>query len=485
VQLTRHEWLLLLVLGAVQFTHIIDFMIIMPLEPEYMRLLHISPLQFGFLVFAYAMSAAVSGLLAARFIDRFDRKTALMVLYTGFAAGTFLCAVAPDYPLLVLARTVAGAFGGVAGSCILAIIGDVFPDVRRGSATGVVMSAFSVASILGLPIGLYLANLLGWRAPFAVLSGLALPVLALIYLVLPHLRGHMGKAPQSANAHLWAVLTEPTHVRSYLLMTALVMSTMMVVPHMGAYLVGNAGCRQADLPFIYFFGGIASLLTLTPIGRWADRRGKLMVFRLMALLTIIPLVLLTNLPPVPLATVIAITTLLMVVSGGRMVPAMALMTASAAPHHRGSFLSVNSSVQQIALGLAAVASGALLGTEAAHMEPTTLAANLWSLAAQSPGQQSLGAGPAACLLGLAESVCPAANGQSEALTGYATVGLLGAAATLASVLLAGRLLPARGGLEAIDPVDEPRPGRDGLAEDESTEAEPEPPLWTLPAQQAD
>jgi hypothetical protein len=260
---------------------------------------------------------------------------------------------------------------------------------------------------------------------------------------------------------------------------------MMVVPYMGAYLVANVGCRQTDLPFIYFFGGIASLLTLTPIGRWADRRGKLGVFRLMALLTVIPLVVLTNLPPVSLAAIIAITTLLMVVSGGRMVPAMALMTASAAPHHRGSFLSVNSSVQQIALGLAAVVAGAILGNEPARLDSNTLAVNLWSLTAQSSAQPSPAAGPAAHLLGLARAVSPAANGQGEPLTGYATVGLLGVAATFLSVLLAGRLRPAAGGLEAIDSVSEPRPEEAPFEEGACGQEEPEPPLLSLPAQQAD
>jgi predicted MFS family arabinose efflux permease len=212
----------------------------------------------------------------------------------------------------------------------------------------------------------------------------------------------------------------------------------MVMPYLSAYLVANVGCRQADLKFIYLFGGIASLFTLTPIGRWADRRGKLGVFRVMALLTILPLVALTNLPHVSLATIVSITTVLMVVSGGRMVPAMALMTASASPQHRGSFLSVNSSVQQIALGLAAVAAGAMIG-----------------------------------------------EAPDGTLTGYPFVGALGVAATFLSVVLAGRLRPAAGGLEAIDAVEEPAPEDVPAEEGISAEEEVEPPLWSLPARQAD
>jgi predicted MFS family arabinose efflux permease len=407
VRLTRSEWGLLLILGAAQFTHIIDFMIVMPLGPQYMRQLDITPQQFGFMVSAYAFSAAVAGLLAAWFIDRFDRKSALLTLYAGFTAGTFLCAVAPDFVLLVLARTVTGAFGGVVAALLMTIVGDVFPDERRGTAMGVLMSAFSVASIAGVPAGLYLANLFGWRAPFGVLGGLGAAVLLLLFAVLPPLRGHLGKNAGSAAANVLRALTEPTHVRAYVLTTALVMSTFMVVPYMGAYLVANAGRQEVQLPYVYLCGGIASLLTLTPIGWWSDRRGKLPVFRIMALLTTIPLVLLTNLSQTSLTEALVVTTLLMIFSGGRMVPAMALLTASAAPRRRASFLSVNSSVQQMACGLAALAAGSILG-----------------------------------------------QGADGSLTGYPTVGVLAVVATLLSVVLAGRLRRADQGADAVDVLDE-------------------------------
>src|SRR5690242_19911893 len=169
-RLTASEWLVLAVLAALQFTHNLDYMIMMPLMPQFEREMAISPQQFGFLVSAYAFAAGISGLLAALVIDRFDRKRALLFLYAGFALGTFLCALAPGYLWLLLARTVAGAFGGVVAATTLAIIGDVFADSRRGRAMGVIMSAFSVALIVGVPAGLYLANRLGWRSTFGVLG---------------------------------------------------------------------------------------------------------------------------------------------------------------------------------------------------------------------------------------------------------------------------------------------------------------------------
>src|SRR5207245_8497359 len=112
------------------------------------------PLQFALVVSSYGCSAALAGLLAAFFIDRFDRKITLLVLYAGLTIGTLLCAIAPGYWSLMMARIVAGAFGGIGGAFILVIIGDAFPEIRRGRATGVVMTAFSIASIAGLPVGM-------------------------------------------------------------------------------------------------------------------------------------------------------------------------------------------------------------------------------------------------------------------------------------------------------------------------------------------
>jgi predicted MFS family arabinose efflux permease len=407
--LTRAEWLLLLVLAAVQFTHSMDFMVMLPLGPQCRQELGVSPQQFSLVVGSYGFSAAIAGLLAAWFIDRFDRKTALMGLYAGFTIGTLLCAVAPGYWTLVLARAVAGAFGGMVAAIILVIIGDAFPEIRRGRATGVVMTAFSVASIAGLPAGILLGNHIGVRAPFGVLGVLAVVIWLLAYWVLPSLRGHLGHRRQSA-AETWAVLTRPAHVRAYAFMIVLVMGTFTIAPHFSDYLVHNVGRDKDDLVYVYLCGGLLTFFTLPLVGRLSDRLGKRIVFRVMAVCTLVTLLVLSNLPALSLLPVLGVTTLYWVFTSSRWVPAMAMITSSVQSRYRGSFMSVNASVQQMACGLAAVIAGAVVG-----------------------------------------------EGAGGRLTGYPLAGLIAAGATAVSLVLGGQLRVAEEPTEVGAPAPETGP----------------------------
>jgi predicted MFS family arabinose efflux permease len=356
-----NERFLLLVLAAIQFTAIVDFLIILPLGPQYMRVFKITPGQFGLIVSAYAISAGISGVATGFVLDRFDRKRALLALYFGFTIGTLFCALAPTYHLLVAARVVAGAFGGVAGALILAIIGDVIPEERRGAAMGMVMSSFSVASICGVPIGLLLATSLNWHLPFFVLAGLSFLILIASARALPPLRGHLVHAQnQHLVARMMAVLSHTDHQMAFLFMALLSFTGFVVFPNIATYMVLNVGLTEKQLPLIYLAGGLSTVFSLNWIGRWADRAGKLRVFIVMSLAATIPILLLTNLPRVPLVVALFISTLLMVCMSGRMVPAMALMTASIEPQYRGGFMSINSSVQQFSCGVAAYLSGLVL-----------------------------------------------------------------------------------------------------------------------------
>jgi predicted MFS family arabinose efflux permease len=354
--------MVLLLLAAIQFTTNLDFLIILPLGPQYMRVMHITPAQFNTIVAAYAIAAGISGIVAGFFLDRFDRKTALLWLFLGFGAGTFFCALAPTYRLLVAARAIAGMFGGVVGAVILAIVGDVIPENRRGEAMGLVMSAFSVASIFGVPLGLVLASDFSWHVPFYVIAAICVPIMIAVARCVPALRGHLEHSlEQHPAARMLAVLMEPNHQMAFIFMSVLTCAGFTIFPTLATYMVFNVGLTEKQLPFIYLTGGLCTLFSMNWVGRWADRAGKLRVFTLMSLSASIPILALTNLPRVPLVVALATSTLLMICMSGRFVPAMAMMTATVESRYRGGFMSVNSSVQQFSCGLAAWISGGIIG----------------------------------------------------------------------------------------------------------------------------
>ncbi len=358
----KNERLVLLLLAAIQFTTNLDFLIILPLGPQYMRVMHITPAQFNTIVASYAIAAGLSGIIAGFFLDRFDRRKALLWLFFGFAVGTLFCALAPTYGLLVAARAVAGMFGGVTGAVILAIVGDVIPENRRGEAMGLVMSAFSMASIFGVPLGLVLASKFNWHVPFYAIAGICVPILIAVARFVPPLRGHLEHAlEQHPAARMLAVLAEPNHQMAFIFMSVLTCAGFTIFPTLATYMVYNVGLSEQQLPFIYLTGGLCTLFSMNWIGRWADRAGKLRVFTIMSLTASVPILALTNLPRVPLVLALCVSTLLMICMSGRFVPAMAMMTSTVESRYRGGFMSVNSSVQQFSCGLAAWISGGIIG----------------------------------------------------------------------------------------------------------------------------
>lgn len=362
------ERLLILLLAAVQFTHIMDFMVLMPLGPQLMRVMHISARDFSLLVAAYTLSAAVAAFLMAFAIDRFDRRHALPFLYAGFTVSTLACALATRYETLLMARVIAGAFGGVAGAAVHAILGDTIPPERRGTATGAVMSAFSIAAIAGVPLGLYLATVFSWRAPFILLVGLSLIILLAIWQVVPPLRAHLHTASRRDNdvkSQLRAVFGESNHRYALALPATLVFGGFSVIPLMSPYAVGNVGLTEAQLPYIYFFGGLATAFTSRYIGRLADRHGTRQVFTTVAMLSVIPLVAVTTMPAVPLWLFLGVTTIFMILVSGRFVPAMALLNGSAQPHLRGRVMSFSQALQHGSSGLASLCAGLIVGHTAA------------------------------------------------------------------------------------------------------------------------
>ena len=360
------ERLLLLALAAVNFTHIMDFMIMMPLGPQLMDLLKINPQQFSLAVSAYAITAGISSFISAFFVDRFDRKKVLIFAYIGFLLGTFSCAFAPNYELLVAARVLAGLFGGMIGAQVLAIVADTFEYQRRGTATGVLRTAFSAASVAGVPVGLWLASKYSWHVPFLAIGFLGMAVLILVALAVPPMNKHiLEKQPSQKPFHvLTDIFQTPNQMRALSLSIVLMMGHFVIIPFIAPSLVGNVGYHQDDLFLIYFVGGLLTIFSAPLVGRLADKKGKYPVFMVFALLSLIPVWLITNLWTMPLWSVLTISGLFFIVVNGRMIPTQALISSVVQPQQRGGFMSINSSMQQLSTGLAAMIGGSIVSKSA-------------------------------------------------------------------------------------------------------------------------
>ncbi|MBI5428960.1 MAG: MFS transporter [Nitrosomonadales bacterium] len=357
----QRERYLLLTLAGIQFSHILDFMIMMPLGPMLISTLGISTHQFGLLVASYSFSAAISGLLAATFVDRFERKRLLLTMFALFGLATLACGLAPGYVTLLVARGLAGAFGGVMGAMVQTIVGDTIPFARRARASSIVSTAFSLATVAGVPLSLWLANHFQWRAPFVFIAVLVVLFILVGMRILPELRHHISAQKRAHPfVEMFAVLRDPNHLRALTFSALLIFSGFTVIPYITIYAVHNVGIAQADIPFIYLAGGAATLITARLIGHWADMSGKILVYRLIAIFALLPLFVVTNIGVAPLWLWLICTTLFFVLVSGRMIPAMAIVTSAAQPRLRGTFMSLNASMQQLASGLASTLAGFII-----------------------------------------------------------------------------------------------------------------------------
>lgn len=362
VALSRSELVLLFLLATVQFTHIMDFMIVMPLGPQLMRLFSISPQQFGFLVSTYQFAAGATSFLAAFVIDRFDRKRVLLGSYFGFALGTLACAWAPNYLFLMVARSIAGAFGGVLGAVIFSIIGDAIHESKRGRAMGIVMAAFSLASVFGVPFGLYLATRLNWHAPFVFVGGVALIAIGFLFAFMPAMTGHFVRGVKAAGPTviLQRIASDRNQVRALTFTVVLMMSQFMVIPFLSPSMVSNVGFAESDLPYIYLVGGGLTIFTSPLVGRMADRFGKARIYAIGSFLVLIPIAIVTNLGPSPVPWVLVATSMYFVAGNARFIPSSAMVTSSVRASSRGSFMSINSSFQSLAAGFASMIAGLIV-----------------------------------------------------------------------------------------------------------------------------
>ncbi len=361
----RERWLLI-TLAGIQFTNILDFMIMMPLGPALTSLFRISDAQFGLLVSAYTLAGGASGLVASTYIDKFDRKRLLLVLYTLFALSTLACGIAPSYEALLVARIFAGVFGGVLSALSQTIVGDVIPFERRGHAMGIVMTSFSVSTVAGVPLGLFLAAHFGWHMPFLLIAAICCLFAVFAWLTLPALNSHLqAQAHNSAWGRISEVLRDRNHLKAFCFSALLMFSGFTVIPYITIFMQANVGLQAQQIPYVYLCGGVATLITARWFGGLADSWGKFNTFRAIAWAFVFPLVGLTLLGPVGLSGALLVSTVFFVCGSGRMIPGMAMVTSAANPALRGTFMTLNASVQSAAMGLAALVGGYIISRDAA------------------------------------------------------------------------------------------------------------------------
>ena len=356
--MARSERAMLLILSGIQFCHVLDFMIMMPLGPFLIRALGLSTHEFALLVASYSFSASIAGLLIAPVVDRFERKRFLLVIFLAFALATLACGLSPGYGVLLVARGLAGVFGGMMGALVHTMVADAIPIERRARATGLVATAFSVSSIAGVPLSLLLADALGWQAPFLLITVISGALIWFGFKALPDFRAHLDVRREVRAMHqMLRVAIEPNHLAAMLLTCLVILGGFTVIPYITLYAISNVGIAGDEVPLIYFLGGAATLITARLIGALADRFGKILVFRIVAIGACLPVLLVTHIGPLSLVVYLAITTLFFILVSGRMVPLLAIVGAAVKPQERGTFLSLNATVQSMAMGLASMVGG--------------------------------------------------------------------------------------------------------------------------------
>jgi predicted MFS family arabinose efflux permease len=361
VPFTRYQKFAIFMLAITMFTVVLDFMVMSPLGDILMKSLSIKPAHFGLAVSAYAFSAGISGLLTAGFADRYDRKKLLLFFYSGFIAGTILCGVANTYPLLVGARIITGLFGGVIGSIAMAIVADLFDLQHRGRVMGFMQMGFGASQVLGIPIGLYLANIWGWHAPFLWVAAMAVIIALLIAAKLKPLTKHLAvQKDKSALKHLFHTVAKKDYRIGFTATALLSIGGYMMMPFGSAFAINNLGVTQHQLPLLFMIAGVSTLFIMPMIGKISDKIDKFRIFCVASVWMMITVAIYTNFSVTPLWLVIAMNVIMMGGIMGRMIPSTALITGIPALNDRGAFMSINSSLQQIAGGIAAAVAGMIV-----------------------------------------------------------------------------------------------------------------------------
>lgn len=372
----KNERLLLVILAAIQFTNIVDFMIMMPMGDILKKQLDIAPSEYGLLVSSYGIAAFVTAFLGVFYLDNLDRKKALLFAYFGFIVGTLSSAILPNtdntelnYYIFIFTRVITGLTGGLLGGLVLSIVGDTIPLERRGRAMAIVTMSFSLAAILGMPIALTLVDLFdnNWHVPFYGVSLLAIPFWVLAWRYMPSMKSHLKRRKTEYDRFETIRLAFTTREqRNALLLTVLlVLGQFTVISFMTPYLINNVGLDQKDIKWIYLTGGAATVLSGITIGKLVDRVGRFRIFTIFALLSTIPVFINTHLQPVPLYVVLVIAAFFFVFISGRSIPANTISSSVVRPEHRGGFMSLNSAMMSLASGSSSLIAGNIVSQETA------------------------------------------------------------------------------------------------------------------------
>lgn len=357
----KHELIILFTLAFVQFTHILDAMVMMPMGPNLKGSFHIDTQAFNLLVGSYGIAAFVSAIGATFWMDKFDRKKVLLVLYIGFLAGTLACAMSPTYGFLLASRVFTGLFGGVAGAVILSIVGDILPLERRARGMGILMSGFALAAVAGVPIGIYLSEVYSWHAPFYLVCGIGVFVLLSIIFFMPPVRMHLEQRGAEKPNLYKTIFSNPNQLRALLFSFTFVLAHFAIIPNISDYLVNNMHFdMKTEVVWMYVAGGVLSSVSSPVWGKLADKYGRFKMFLILSILSIIPIWFTSNFNSHSLWALLPVSCMFFVFSGGRMIPASAMVTSAVPPQLRGGFMSLNSALQQLAIGLLSVTSAFII-----------------------------------------------------------------------------------------------------------------------------
>jgi predicted MFS family arabinose efflux permease len=359
--LSGYQVLVIVLLALTQFTVVLDFMVMSPLGDMLMKSMNLKTTQFGLAVSSYAFSAGISGLLTAGFADRYDRKKLLLFFYIGFIVGTLCCGLTTSYPMLIAARIITGLFGGVIGSISLAVVADLFTPSQRGRVMGFIQMGFGASQVLGIPISLFLANSFGWQSPFLMIVGLASLIWLLVVIKMKPITKHLEvKNDKNPIHHLWHTIAQKDYRIGFMATCLLSLGGFMMMPWGSAFCINNLHVTQQQLPILFMVAGVATLLIMPVIGKISDKVDRFKIFTVASIWMIAVVLIYTNLTPVPFWVVMVMNVCMMFGIMSRMVPSMALASSLPIMQDRGAYMSISSSLQQIAGGLAAAVGGMIV-----------------------------------------------------------------------------------------------------------------------------